>query len=44
MNEILKLAIEQARNTMNNNEGGPFDAAIIDENGNILSISSNFIY
>lgn len=43
MHEILKLAIEQARNTMNNNVGGPFGAAIIDENGNILSISSNSV-
>ena len=29
MNEILKLAIVQARNTMNNNVGGPFGATII---------------
>lgn len=43
MNEILKLAIEQAKKTMNENIGGPFGAAIINEKGEILAITSNSV-
>ena len=43
MNEILRLAMEQARKTMNENIGGPFGAAIIDESGNILAVASNSV-
>lgn len=43
MNEILRLALEQARKTMNANVGGPFGAAVIDEKGEILSVSSNSV-
>lgn len=43
MNEILRLAIEQARQTMNANIGGPFGAAVIDENGVILAVTSNSV-
>lgn len=43
MHEIIKLAIEKAKNTMTNNIGGPFGAAIIDESGEVLSVSSNSV-
>lgn len=43
MNEILRLAIEQARKTMNENIGGPFGAAVIAENGEILAVTSNSV-
>lgn len=43
MNEILSKAIERARQTMKQNIGGPFGAAIIDAEGNILSVSSNSV-
>lgn len=43
MNRVISLAIEQARKTMNQNIGGPFGAAIIDKNGNIISVSSNTV-
>ena len=33
MNEVMRLAIEKARETMNKNIGGPFGAAIIDAKG-----------
>ena len=41
MNKPMRLAIEQARETMNKNIGGPFGAAIIDSEGNIIAVSSN---
>ena len=43
MNEILQAAINQARQTMNQNIGGPFGAAIISEKGEILAVSSNSV-
>ena len=43
MNEILRLAMEQARKTMNENIGGPFGAAVIAENGDILAVTSNSV-
>lgn len=43
MNEILSKAVERARQTMKQNFGGPFGAAIIDENGNVLAVSSNSV-
>ena len=39
MNEILRLAMEQARKTMNENIGGPFGAAVIAANGEILAVT-----
>ena len=39
--EIMKLAIDEARRTMNENIGGPFGAAIVDKDGNIITVSSN---
>lgn len=41
--EIIKAAIEQAHETMNQNLGGPFGAAVIDKDGTILSIASNSV-
>lgn len=43
MNEILCLAMKQARKTMNENIGGPFGAAVIAENGEILAVASNSV-
>ena len=43
MNEILRLAMEQARKTMNENIGGPFGAAVISETGEILAVTSNSV-
>lgn len=43
MNEILRLAMEQACKTMNENIGGPFGAAVIAENGDILAVTSNSV-
>ena len=43
MNEVMKLAIEKARETMNKNYGGPFGAAIIDANGKVVAVSSNSV-
>ena len=43
MNEILRLAMDQARKTMNENIGGPFGAAVISETGEILAITSNSV-
>ncbi len=41
-NEVMKLAIEEARKTMNNNIGGPFGAAIV-KDGKVICISSNTV-
>jgi len=41
--DVMILAIKKARQTMNENIGGPFGAAIIDYDGTILSISSNSV-
>lgn len=37
----MGLAIEQARKTMNQNIGGPFGAAILDAEGNVIAVNSN---
>lgn len=37
----MGLAIEQARKTMNENIGGPFGAAIVDSEGNVIAVNSN---
>ena len=37
----MGMAIDQARRTMNENIGGPFGAAIVDEKGNLIAVSSN---
>ncbi|XMB72137.1 nucleoside deaminase [Mycoplasmatota bacterium WC30] len=40
---LMKLAIDQARDTMNQNIGGPFGALIIDKDGKILAVTSNSV-
>lgn len=37
----MGMAIEQARRTMNENIGGPFGAAILDSEGNVIAVNSN---
>ena len=39
----MELAIKRARETMNQNLGGPFGAAVIDKDGTILSVTSNSV-
>lgn len=41
--EAMMKAIEKARETMNKDFGGPFGAAIVDENGEIVAVSSNLV-
>ena len=41
MNDIMKLGIEEARKTMNENKGGPFGAVITDSNGKVICVASN---
>lgn len=41
MNDIMKLGIEEARKTINENKGGPFGAVITDSNGKVISLASN---
>lgn len=41
MNDIMKLGIEEARKTMNENKGGPFGAVITDSNCKVISVASN---
>lgn len=43
MNAIMKQALERARKTMNANFGGPFGAAIVDKNGEIIAVNSNSV-
>ena len=43
MDYVMKLAIEEARRTMNENKGGPFGAVITDKDGNIISVASNLV-
>ena len=37
----MGMAISQARLTMNENIGGPFGAAIVDAEGNVIAVNSN---
>ena len=41
--EIMRLGINEARKTMNENKGGPFGAVITDKNGNVISVASNLV-
>lgn len=43
MNEIMQKALDRARQTMTDNIGGPFGAAVISEKGEILSVASNSV-
>lgn len=40
---MIALAIEKAEKTMNKNIGGPFGAAIINQEGKILAVASNSV-
>ena len=43
MNDIMKLAIDKARETMNKDFGGPFGAAIVNKEGNVITVASNSV-
>lgn len=43
MQKPIELAIKRAEETMRKDIGGPFGAAIIDEMGNIVAVSSNSV-
>ncbi len=40
---VMLQAIEKARETMNNDLGGPFGAAVIDEHGELIAVTSNSV-
>lgn len=39
--KIMKMGIDEAKKTMNENKGGPFGAVITDSEGNIIAVASN---
>ena len=41
--DIMKLGIDEARKTMNENKGGPFGAVITDKEGNVIAVASNLV-
>ena len=41
MNKFMKLAKENALKGIENKEGGPFGAVIVDKDGNIISNGNN---
>ena len=43
MNNLMNIAIEEARRTMNENKGGPFGAVITDKDGTLLAVASNLV-
>ena len=43
MNKYMKECIEISKKGVQNNEGGPFGACIVDKNNNIISISNNTV-
>ena len=43
MNDAMKRGIAEARRTMNQNDGGPFGASIIDKNGTVIAVASNTV-
>lgn len=43
MNYVMKLALERAKETMNKNIGGPFGAAIVNKEGNVIAVNSNSV-
>lgn len=43
MKDIMKMAIDEARETMNENKGGPFGAAVTDKEGNVIAVASNLV-
>lgn len=43
MNKFMKECIEISKKGVQNNEGGPFGACIVDKNNNIISIANNTV-
>ena len=43
MNDIMKKAFRKAKDTMNKNYGGPFGAAVVNNDGEVLSVASNSV-
>lgn len=41
MNNIMKIACDEARYSMNNNLGGSFGAVVVDANGDVVAKGSN---
>ena len=41
--QIFEKCVELAKTTSSNNEGGPFGAAIVDKEGNIVTVASNHV-
>ena len=41
--ELMEVAVNEARKTMNQDIGGPFGALIVGPDGNILSVASNTV-
>lgn len=41
INIIMEQGVARAKQTMNNNEGGPFGAVILDKNNQVVSVASN---
>jgi len=41
--DLMALAIDEARKTMNQNIGGPFGALILSKDGDILAVASNTV-
>jgi len=40
---MMKLGVEEARKTMNENIGGPFGAVIVDKDDNVIAVASNTV-
>ncbi|MDY0024136.1 MAG: nucleoside deaminase [Candidatus Izemoplasmatales bacterium] len=42
-NELMQMAIDEARRTMNLDFGGPFGALVIDKDNKVIAVSSNTV-
>lgn len=40
---MMKLGVDEARKTMNQNLGGPFGAVVVDKDGNVVAVASNTV-
>ncbi|TVP94666.1 MAG: nucleoside deaminase [Acholeplasmatales bacterium] len=40
---VMRQAIERAKETMTDNIGGPFGAAVVDEKGQVIALASNSV-
>ena len=43
MEKIMSLGVGEARQTLNENKGGPFGAVIVDKDNNVISVASNLV-